>query len=222
MGIVIVLLITVLMSAISAALVLTAATEVTIAGHFQRVQEARFAAAGALEAAIGGLRRLPGWGGVLDGSVRSPTADGLPAGVRMVAGQAVDLGQLRSLLECGLLTPCTDGSVAAVTADRPWGVNNPRWRLFHYGPWAGLARAPSAFYVVVLVADDPMEQDGDPSRDSPIGAPGTGRARVRTEAFGPAGAHAAVEALVERNALDSSVIRMLAWHFTVPGAPGSP
>ena len=177
MGIVIVLLVTVLMSAIGAALGLATAAEMVIAGHFQRAHEARHAAAGALEVALGEFRGLPDWNGVLAGSVRSAHAEGPPTGVRTVAGQPVDLGQLRSLLECQQLAPCTDAAVATVTADRPWGADNPRWKAFRYGTWRAVARAPSAFYVVVLVADDPAEQDGDPGRERQgIGARGRGDA----------------------------------------------
>lgn len=222
MGIVIVLLVTVLMSAIGAALALATAADMVIAGHFQRAQEARHAAAGALEVAVGEFRGLPDWNGVLDGSVRSAHAEGPPSGVRTVAGQPIDLGQLRSLLECQQLASCTDAAVAAVTADRPWGADNPRWRLFRYGTWRAVAQAPSAFYVVVLVADDPSEQDGDPGRDGPAGTPGAGRVRARAEAFGPGGAHAAVGALLERNSLNPAEVRVLAWRFTAAGTPGQP
>lgn len=219
MGIVIVLLVTVLMSAIGTALALATAAEMAIAGQFQRAHEARHAAAGALDVALGEFRGLPDWNGVLGGSVRSFHAEGPPTGVRTVAGQSVDLGQLRSLLECQQLAPCTDAAVAAVTADRPWGADNPRWRPFRYGPWPSVAQAASAFYIVVLVADDPTEQDGDPGRDGPAGTPGAGRVRARAEAFGPGGAHAAVDALLERNSLNPAEVRVLAWRVTAAGTP---
>jgi len=217
MGIVIVLLVTLLLSAIGAALALTSATEATIAGHFHRAHEVRHAAAGAFEAAALELRDLPDWSSVLDGSVRSAYAEGPPTGVRTVAGQALNLDQLRSLLDCQRLSPCTGAAIAAVTAGRPWGADNPRWRLFRYGRWAAVSQAPSATYIVVLVADDAAEQDGDPSRDGLAGTPGAGRIRARIEAFGPAGAHAVAEALLERNADHPPQLRVLAWHFIVAG-----
>lgn len=219
MGIVIVLLVTLLLSAVGAALALTSATEAAIAGHFQRAQEIRHAAAGAFDAAALELRDLQDWSSVLDGSVRSAHAEGPPTGVRRVAGQAVNLDQLRSLLECQQLSPCTDAAVAAVTAARPWGADNPRWRLFRYGWWASVAQSPSGAYIVVLVADDAAEQDGDPSRDGLEGTPGAGRIRARIEAFGPAGAHAVAEGLLERNADHPSQLRILAWHFVAAGTP---
>jgi hypothetical protein len=71
----------------------------------------------------------------------------------------------------------------------------------------------------VLVADDAGEQDGDPSRDGLEGTPGAGRIRARIEAFGPAGAHAVAEGLLERNADHPSQLRILAWHFVAAGTP---
>jgi hypothetical protein len=52
------------------------------------------------------------------------------------------------------------------------------------------------------VADDPSEADGDPFLDT------NGRLTLRSEAFGPAGAHAAVEATV---VLADADLRILAW-----------
>jgi hypothetical protein len=219
MGIVIVLLTTLLLTAMGAALALASAMEVTIAGHFQRGHEVRHAAAGAFELGALELRSLPDWNGVLDGSVRSASSAAPPTGVRRVAGQAIDLNQLKSLLDCQQLTPCTNAAVAAITAVRPWGADNPRWRLFREGPWTAVAQAPSPLYTVVLVADDAAEDDGDPSRDALAGRPGAGRIRARAEAFGPTGAHAAVEALLERNAANPSEMRVLAWHFVAAGTP---
>jgi hypothetical protein len=93
--------------------------------------------------------------------------------------------------------------MSAVTADRPWGANNPRWALFSYGPLSAMSSEsgalPSPDYVVVLVADDPAESDGDPSRDGEPGSgPGAGVILVRAEAFGPLEAHRVVQAAVAR------------------------
>ncbi len=60
--------------------------------------------------------------------------------------------------------------------------------------------APAPFYIVVLVADDPAESDGDPLRDATGLTPGAGVLRLRSEAFGPAGAHHVVEGIVARPA----------------------
>jgi hypothetical protein len=91
--------------------------------------------------------------------------------------------------------------------------------LFAYSPAAALLPAGavrSSFYLVVLVADDPSETDGNPAVDgsSPCGAgesppacnPGSGALAVRAEAFGPRGAHQIAEAVLER-AGDGGVVR---------------
>jgi hypothetical protein len=74
--------------------------------------------------------------------------------------------------------------------------------LFAYGPLAALApgaELPPLEYVVVLVADDPAENDNDPLHDGRTEAnPGTGLLLLRAEAFGPDAAHSAVEATVAR------------------------
>ena len=51
------------------------------------------------------------------------------------------------------------------TARRPWGTNNPIWRLYAHGALADLSPSgaiDSNVYVVVWVADDPLETDGLP------------------------------------------------------------
>src|SRR6185295_7455772 len=57
----------------------------------------------------------------------------------------------------------------------------------------------SAFYVVLMVADDPSEDDGLPLQDGLLeGNPGQGVIALRAEAFGPRGAHKTIEATISR------------------------
>ena len=54
-----------------------------------------------------------------------------------------------------------------------WGANNPRWKLFAWGPLSSMLpdnQIDSAMYVAVWVADDPADGtggviDGDPTSD---------------------------------------------------------
>ena len=58
----------------------------------------------------------------------------------------------------------------------------------------------SPFYVVVMVGDDPSENDGNPLKDG-SGArriPGSGVIALRAEVFGPRGAHKIIELTVAR------------------------
>lgn len=211
------LLAALLLGALGAALILTTSTEAIIAGNFRWNREALRAASGALDQAISELATHADWSGVLGGSITSRHVDGSTSGSRTIAGRTVDLRQLVSILNCGRLTACADGDVIAVTSDRPWGANNPRWRVFGHGPLARQAGVPSSVYVVVLVADDPAENDGDALRDGdPALNPGAGRLLARADAFGPAGAHASVEVVLERQGENPSRLRVLAWRF-----PGS-
>ena len=105
---------------------------------------------------------------------------------------------------CGKPAGCSDADVTTITADRPWGPNNPRFQLYAYGPVADLVPTDtisSPFYVVVLVGDDPSETDGDPLHDGSSAAnPGSGVLTIRAESFGPRGVHRVVEATVARTA----------------------
>jgi hypothetical protein len=90
-------------------------------------------------------------------------------------------------------------------------VNNPRWQLYAYGRLSTLAQASPATlpatYVVVLVADDPSENDGDPIRDGTSVAgqpnPGLGLLTLRSEAFGPRGAFNGFEMTISRAVISS-------------------
>jgi hypothetical protein len=115
----------------------------------------------------------------------------------------VNLVALTNDANCGNPSGCSADQMNTVTAERPWGPNNPRWQLFAYGPVNSLLPAGnlnSPFYVVVWIGDDPAEVDGDPTRDDATGTNSAGRGVVmlRAEAFGPFGSHKRLEAPVQR------------------------
>ena len=77
----------------------------------------------------------------------------------------------------------------------------PRWRLYSWGPFDGTLPDVDGSGVVVAVwlADDPSENDDNPSLDgSGAGNHGAGTILVRAESFGPRGSHARVETTVMR------------------------
>jgi len=193
-----------LLTALGAALVLNSSTELAIAGNFRASEEAFYAADGAAERAISDLDRAPDWDSVLTGSSQSTFTDGSPDGIRRVAGGAtVDLTAATSLANCGHAAPCTFSEMIASTSERPWGLNNPFWRLYAYGPAAALVpggNGRSPFYVMVWVADDQAETDDDPTRDGVDlqTNPGAGSIGLRTEAFGPRGTHKTLQLTLER------------------------
>lgn len=155
----------------------------------------------AIELAARELAALPDWNAVLSGEVQSTLVDGPAGGMRAAPGGGIDLTALTNQLNCGRSTTCTDAAMDANTPERPWGPNNARWQLFVYGPWSGMAplARPAWCYVVVWVADDGREEDGDPYQDAvETGTPGAGVVRIRADAFGPRAARRVIEAELAR------------------------
>jgi len=211
-ALVIALMAMLVMAALGASLMLSAAIESKIVRNFKNNAEAFYAADAVLERAVGELRAIPDWNLVLDGRVRSAFADGEPRGARVLAdGTTIDLVEIVNDLNCGKPGGCTTAALDAITVDRPWGSNNPRWQPFAWGNLTDIAPTgmiSSRFYVVVLVADDPSEcddnpfVDGGPIASCPSGTnvnPGAGVLSLRAEAFGPFGTHRAVEVTVARD-----------------------
>jgi hypothetical protein len=153
-----------------------------------------YAADGALQIAAFELLTVPDWNVLLSSGALSGVVDGPPTGVRRLGdGSTVDL---------------TQATTVANGDPRPWGANNPVWRLFAFG-WLG-----SGTYVIVWTGDDFAENDGDPSVDGGGASnPGSGAIALRAEAFGVRGAHTVLESTVRRDtdAGGSSIIRVMSW-----------
>ena len=221
MAIIVALMATLLMSVLGAALVLTTSSEALIAANFRNAQEGVYAADAALGIAMDDLASLPGWNPILDGSTQSAFVDGPPSGVRTLAdGSLLDLAQLVNMVNCRRVTPCSASNLTAITTQRPWGANNPVWRLYAYGPLSGLLAAEaikSSYYVVVMAADDPSENDSDPVHDGVSASnPGTGVLALRGEAFGPRGTRQVVELTVVRQGGGDGGVRVVSWRLVRP------
>lgn len=160
------------------------------------------AAEAGVEIAARDLAMEPDWNLVLSGARRGRLVDGPPNGIKpLPAGGTISLTIQTNQLNCGKPLACTAAQMDAVSADRPWATNNPRWQPYLFGPLSaiGLSMRGSALYLAVWVADDGREVDGDPLRDAgnPLD-PGRGVVLVRSEVFGAFGARRAIEALVTR------------------------
>jgi hypothetical protein len=212
-ALVVALLAMLVMGAIGAALMLSAATESRITRNFSNNTEALYAADAVLERVVDELRGIGDWNLVLAGTVRSIFVDGEPRGTRVLSdGSTIDLGAVLNDANCRRIDGCSAAAMDAITAERPWGVNNPRWQLFAWGYLRGLVpggRIASPFYVVVMVADDASECDDNPLIDggAPVSCPGGAKANpgagvlgVRAQAFGPWGAHRVLELIMARAA----------------------
>ena len=204
-----------LMTALGVALVLTTSSETMIAGNFRNSQEALYAADAVIERAMDDVLTVPDWNKLLDGSTQSAFVDGAPTGQRtLLDGSTIDLTQAVNVANCQKVTTCSAADLTTITAERPWATNNPVWRLYAYGNLRDMLPASdtinSPYYVMVMVGDDPSDNDGNPLLDGVVpcpagqnGAdgscnPGTGVLALRAEAFGPRGTHKIIEITIAR------------------------
>ncbi len=195
-----------LLTALGLALVLTTSTETMIAGNYSTAQEALYSADAGIERAMQDLLTVPDWNTILTGGTTSAFIDGTAGGIRnLPGGGTLDLNQVVNMANCGKLTTCSITDMNAITRERPWGANNPRWQLYAYGDMNSMiptGTVNSPYYVVVMVADDPADGpvpqtspptlDNDPLKDS------NGVLTMRAEAFGPGHAHKVIEVTVAR------------------------
>jgi hypothetical protein len=220
-AIIVALVVIMLLSVMGLGLVLTTSLEPAIASSYATSTGALYAAEAGLAIAAHELAACPDWNLLLAGQVRSSWLE-VPSSGRLERpdGTLADLAALTNLANCGHPEPCTDVELDAFTADRPWGPNNPRWQLLGLGRVDRLLPGGSAlppFAVVVWVADDPADTDGNPIRDtvwtpggpSPAGA---GLVQVRAEAFGSRSSHRVVMATLARpRDRAGSGVRLVAW-----------
>jgi hypothetical protein len=217
-ALVIALMAMLLLMVLGLTLALITGTEAMIAGHFRTSQEAFYAADAGVERVVDELGRSADWNNVLAGAERSIFIDGLPSGARELSDASiVDLGKATNLLNCGHAAMCTPAEMNGSSGERPWGMNNPRWILYAYGPLSAMVPTDSInsnMYVAVWVSDDQSENDDDPTLDGDDPSnPGSRIVTVHAEAFGPGGTHKVLEATVGR--IDplqpARGIRMIAW-----------
>ena len=189
------------MMALGSALMLSTTTETKIANNFRNSSEALYAADAGLERSMDDLLTIPDWNSMLNGTATSAFIDGAPGDRVLADGSTVNLSQILAYANCQK-TSCSSADYIEVTNERPWGANNPRWQLFAYGPLDDMiptSTINSPFYVVVMVGDDPSENDGDPLQDGSIATnPGSGVMALRAEVFGPRGVHKTVELTIAR------------------------
>lgn len=180
------LTIVLMLAAVGAAAALTARSETLIAANFRQGQEALYAAEGGLARAVQDLSPLTDWTAVLAGAP-STFIDGAPTGSkRLPGGDTVVL--------C-----CGSGSLTGDLQQRGnaggnWGANTPEWRLFAWGAassWLTAGGSSSPFYVVIWVADDVSDGDGNPWVDS------NGAVVIHALALGPARARRSIQATVQ-------------------------
>lgn len=192
-----------LLTALGMALVLTTSTETMIANNFTTNEEGLYAADAGIERSMQDVLTVGDWNSILAGGVTSAFIDGAPGGLRhLPSGGTVDLTQVLNMANCGKITTCSIDEMNAVTAERPWGPNNPHWQLYAYGPMNDIiptATVNSPYYVVVMIGDDPADGIGDPlvPDNNPL-LDSNGVLSMRAEAFGPNNAHKIIEMTIAR------------------------
>jgi hypothetical protein len=176
-----------LLTALGAAVIMVTNTETAISNNYKNSQEALYAADAAVERVVQDLLMVPRWNDILSGASQSSFVDG-GMDTKIIQGGKINLTSATAQLQ------------AETDADNLWGANNPRWRLFAWGPVDELLPnkvIDSPFYIAVWIADDPMDgqnnlPDNNPEADT------NGVLTVHAEAFGPGGTNKVVEITVGR------------------------
>lgn len=189
-----------LVGALGGALVFLIATESMISANHRAAQQALYGADAAIERAIGDLRRLSDWRDVPGAAVDSAAPDFRDgtAAPRLADGAVLDLARL------------TAERQTESNADYDASGNRPIWRLFAHAALDRLVPAdlpPPPVYLVVWIADDVEDADGDPLRDS------NDVLMIRSEAFGLRGT---------RRRVDATLAREIRFEAIEPAEAGSP
>ena len=146
---------------------------------------------------------------------RGSFTDGAPGGAREIpGGGSVDLTAATNMLNCRKSSNCTAAQMNANSRERPWGINNPRWRLYAYGPIEQLAPLlrPAPVTSPSGLRDDAREQDGDPGSDAADEESGHGIVRVHAETFAAGGSTRVIEAELTRACRGEAAGACLAGH----------
>jgi len=202
-ALIIALLAMLMLTALGMALTLTTNTERAIASNYRDGVETIYAADAAVERVMQDLLTVPDWNRVLDGSVQSSFIDGAPGLRTLPNGASYDLLQATQMVRCGKLA-CTNADIDALSDERPWLKNNPRWQLYAYGPLSDVINTGSInsnVYVVVWIGDDPSENDDLPLTDGDESAganPGRGVVSMLVHAYGPGGVRRVIQTTLAR------------------------
>lgn len=181
-ALVIVLLSTMLLTALAISLVMLTSSETLLTANYRNAQESLYAADAGVERVVQDLLTVAQWNELLQsGNIQSSFTEG-PTVTTLADGTRIDVAR-----ECARVQAETDRL-------NVWGTNDPTWRVYAYGPLANMLPegVDSRAYVVVLVGDDPSETDGNPLADT------NGVLTLHAESWGAGGSHKVVEVTVAR------------------------
>ena len=171
------LFVTTMLMALGLSVALLGTADLTLAAHDRDARALTSSSRAAATIAIADLHALPSWSALI---AAGPTADTSASPGRFIdstltpaapwGGAPLDLPALTIRLQA------QSDAVAGLGGDAPV------WRLFEYGPLDRLVpavRRANPHYLVVWVADDRADGDGDPSADA------NGIVVIRAAALGP-------------------------------------
>jgi hypothetical protein len=184
-----------LLSALGVGLMMLGSTDGMIAANFRTNGEAFYAADAAAERAIQDLVIVGNWSDVLSGVLPATFVDQTLTPT-LASNQPLDL------------TALTADVQRESDASASWGLNNPRWRLFAYGPLSqlsGTGGIQTSAYIVSWIADDPAETDGDPMTD------GNGTILLHARAFGLFASTRGLVVSLARTGAGRVGVRVLSW-----------
>jgi hypothetical protein len=192
------LMVTALLGTLGAGLVLLSTMESLISANHRDGMDALYSADAGVERAMGDLRTLDDWKDVPGTAAGTATPDFRDGAIapRLPDGTILDLARLTAERQAE--------SDALYGAD----ANRPVWRRFAHAPISRLLPAgviSSPAYVVLWIADDVGDGDGDPLRDS------NDALVVHSEAFGLHGVRRRVEATLARESVQRTEVRMICW-----------
>jgi hypothetical protein len=180
---------TALLMGLGVSLLLVGTGEGVLAAHHRDATAAAYAARAAAAVGVAELRALPSWSGVVAAGAY-PDVSSMPA--RLVDSTLLPVSPWGATLDLRALT----ARVQAET-DAGGSPGDPvTWRLFAYAPLARLAPAAAQrnpLYLLVWVADDAADGDGNPAADT------NGILVVHVEAAGPDDLRSIVELSVQRH-----------------------
>lgn len=210
LALVLVLLCAMLFLALGGALVAVVSSEATISATFREGAAASNGAEAAIARVLPDLAVATDVNAVLRGASTSSFNDGAVGVRRLPDGTILNLAEATDIQRCSHVG-CTTAHMDAVTAERPWGVNNARWQIYGSGWLRDMTPAADAphVYVIVWIGDDPLEADADPlTDDGDVNAPGHDVVLLRAVAFAAYSARRRIEVVVHR---EGGNVRVTSW-----------